>query len=152
MCYAPALGICTQTCSIYTTNGKSVEIDNIDAEDWLVLSGKCVMSAFIAPGTLTIGLQVQYTTVRPRSSRKLWSAGYISSMGAENTKLCMSDRLHLPSTRDRRSPGLDDASFLRRPTIMAASTFLGDKFAQEKGYAAATPPRGPTGERGKRCL
>ncbi len=50
-------------------NGKSVEIDNTDAEGRLVLSGEYVFP--VTPtNVLTIGVQMRYTTDQPSSSRR----------------------------------------------------------------------------------
>lgn len=119
MCFAQALGISTQTHSMYPAKGKSVEIDNADAGSRLILCHKSAVPSFLRyVVVLTIVLQVRYTTDRPRSSRRFPSKGYISDMGVDNTRICRSDRLRPLSIRDRCSRGLDDTSLLWRPTLI----------------------------------
>lgn len=150
MCYAPALGICTQTCSNHTKNSKSVDIRQH-------LRGRSARPAqyvrlarVFRPSRAQYQLQVQYTTDRPRSAQGFLSTGYISAMGVDNTRICISDQLHSLSTRDRRSLGVDDTSLLWHP--MASGRAHISRRQVRAGEGLRTPLRGPRGRRGKRCL
>ncbi len=68
--YSSAAAQCLRTCcSVYAMNGKSIEIDNTDAEGRLVLSGKVFTCSSRLRCSNRFATQTRSITARPSSSR-----------------------------------------------------------------------------------